>query len=240
MYFIVTINMDNFCIKSGYIIRVNNDYYTDYPHVDGHQPDVYKLAYYLAKKDKINHIVDIGSGNANKHVPYKDEGINLILIDHGNNLNNINSKLKNVITRIDIDLEKIDKDMEFDLTNSIVILADVIEHIVDPDPLLNYLSKISKECKYLLISTPDRERNWGVNHMGPPPNGAHCREWTLKEFSNLLEAYGISNYLLGFTIDNSIKKQKKTILAICGISLQNLGLLDNINTENLVEEIMKI
>lgn len=72
----------------------------------------------------------------------------------------------------------------------VLLCSDVVEHVKDPDILLNYLKRF--KYKVLIISTPDRERL--RNHpdlkdaygekawKGPPLNLSHFREWTSEEF----------------------------------------------------------
>ena len=69
----------------------------------------------------------------------------------------------------------------------LVICADVIEHLVDPDTLLDSLLAI--DFHRLIISTPDRSllhRPWNRRYWGPPRNRAHQREWTFREFSRYI------------------------------------------------------
>lgn len=62
---------------------------------------------------------------------------------------------------------------------SIVISADVIEHILDPDDLLDFIEKINFDL--FVMSTPDRDTlPWGKS--GPPHNPTHYREWNQREF----------------------------------------------------------
>lgn len=73
---------------------------------------------------------------------------------------------------------------------SLVICADVIEHIVDPDNILNFIEEI--DFNYCIISTPDRDslnlregKKWD-NYKGPPRNTSHIREWSFKEFGEYI------------------------------------------------------
>ena len=62
---------------------------------------------------------------------------------------------------------------------SIVISADVIEHVFDPDDMLDFIDKLNFDL--FIMSTPDRDTlPWGQN--GPPHNPTHYREWNQKEF----------------------------------------------------------
>ncbi len=72
-------------------------------------------------------------------------------------------------------------------TVDLVICADVIEHLVDPDQLIEYLQSI--QFQRLIISTPDRSllyRPWKRRYWGPPRNSTHQREWTFSEFSRYI------------------------------------------------------
>jgi hypothetical protein len=64
---------------------------------------------------------------------------------------------------------------------SLVICADVIEHVRNPNMLCGFI----KRCKPVVavISTPDRDLlKHEVCQTGPPFNGCHVREWNFAEF----------------------------------------------------------
>jgi hypothetical protein len=87
-----------------------------------------------------------------------------------------------------------------EINNSdVVICSDVIEHIVNPNDLVEYL--LSLKSKYYIISTPCREVL--CNHpkfsyyyrkslYGPPINKCHVREWTMDEFKEYIS----TNFLI--------------------------------------------
>jgi hypothetical protein len=64
----------------------------------------------------------------------------------------------------------------------LVICSDVIEHIEDPDTLLDFLEDI--DFQYLVLSTPERDTRLGKNDYGPPENISHYREWNQYEFKD--------------------------------------------------------
>ena len=74
---------------------------------------------------------------------------------------------------------------------NVVICSDVIEHLVDPDALLEGL--LSLDAKRggttFILSTPCREFKLGPK-LGPPENLAHIREWTFSEFRSYVESKG--------------------------------------------------
>ena len=70
----------------------------------------------------------------------------------------------------------------------LVIASDVIEHLADPDELLDFIVRVAP--KYVVISTPDRNLLRVGTHNGPPSNPAHLREWSMAD----LDAY-VSEFL---------------------------------------------
>ena len=75
------------------------------------------------------------------------------------------------------------------IQTDLIICADVIEHLSNPDDLLDFISEIN--FRQLIISTPERDRVAGKNDFGPPENTAHYREWNAIEFKNYLRHWFI-------------------------------------------------
>jgi len=74
----------------------------------------------------------------------------------------------------------------------IVMCVDVIEHLLDPDRLLNWINKLDFKC--LVVSTPDRDLLFKKQHniqiqKGPPVNRYHIREWAFSEFNKYISQY---------------------------------------------------
>ena len=184
---------DRFDLPAAYVSRAKPVYYADVAD-DGltWQPDVYPTAAEIARSLQCDTLIDIGCGQARKlsvlHPEFK-----LIGIDYGGNMEHCRSKFP-FGTFLEADFEDIDL-LPLParvLQNSVVICSDVIEHLVDPRSLMNALRELLKHAPALVLSTPDRERTWGKAHMGPPPNAAHIREWTLAELSALFEREGFT------------------------------------------------
>ena len=76
-------------------------------------------------------------------------------------------------------------------TFDIIISSDVIEHLIDPDHLLNLIRKCSTDKTRIILSTPERDLRRGKDSMGPPKNPAHIREWNQKEFAAYLSDRGV-------------------------------------------------
>ena len=62
----------------------------------------------------------------------------------------------------------------------VIIASDVIEHIGNPDELLDLID-VSKP-KLIVLSTPNRDL-LQKGQDGPPKNTAHFREWSFDEFN---------------------------------------------------------
>jgi len=72
----------------------------------------------------------------------------------------------------------------------LVICADVIEHLVEPDKLLDDICLASTSDTIIIISTPERNILRGKNCLHSP-NPVHVREWNFAEF----DAYLLSRRL---------------------------------------------
>jgi len=71
----------------------------------------------------------------------------------------------------------------------LLICADVIDHILDPDRLLDYIDTVPAER--IILSTPDRSLMYGHRQRGwwgPPHNPWHIREWSFSEFAGYVSA----------------------------------------------------
>ncbi len=79
--------------------------------------------------------------------------------------------------------------LDLDVNADLVIAADVIEHLVNPNCLLDYARRRMKSDGLLLLSTPDRDRLWGQGMMRSP-NPSHVREWAALEFRSYLQSRG--------------------------------------------------
>lgn len=140
----------------------------------------------------------------------------IITVDFGINSSFVNKDFEHINFNFEDGLPNLPVNI---LSNAVVIVADVIEHLIEPQKFINNLSMWARVSPYILISTPDRNRVRGLGDYGPPQNTAHVREWSLQEFYELLAQNGIKNFLIGYTENNDILRQKVTILAICGYEI---------------------
>lgn len=233
---------DNYCIKEGYRINGKPQYYLDNPNELIYQPDVYELAFYLAERSNAQFIIDIGGGSGEK---LRNNGeFKIIAVDFGANVEFLN-KQSHIDQVIEFNLEYGMPDIPYEiLKDSVIIFSDVIEHLIQPDSILNALSEISNVCKFMLISTPDRVKARGIGDFGPPKNIAHVREWSIEELDSLLRRYHFSPYLIGHTINTNVHLWKNTILVISGSlafcrptkEVRTLAIVNAYNEEDIIVE----
>jgi 2-polyprenyl-3-methyl-5-hydroxy-6-metoxy-1,4-benzoquinol methylase len=201
---------DGFFIKDDYVPRSAPDYCDVPPDQDTvWQPDVYSLAGALPG---IERIIDVGCGNGEKLLQFHPMR-QIVGMDIGDNL---------AYCRKTYDFGQwIEHNLEMDspfplgpelLKNSVLVCADIIEHLIDPIHLLRNLKKCLEIAPAVLISTPERDVTRGTSHKGPPPNPFHVREWNMSEFRALLEDAGFNITFIGLTASNSLRREMKTII----------------------------
>jgi 2-polyprenyl-3-methyl-5-hydroxy-6-metoxy-1,4-benzoquinol methylase len=185
-------------IKPEYIHRENPLPFDDTPNTDKWQYEVYELAHTISLIIPKLPILDIGCGSGYKLVNiFKDfDTLGIELPETYIFLIETYPKHKWKIKSENPPKKKF----------GIVILSDVIEHIKNPNEMLEYISKIN--FKYLIISTPNRD-DITLSQDGPPNNIAHAREWNFKEFEEYISEY--------FDVINhyDINKNQKTQCIIC-------------------------
>jgi len=190
----------NWFIVNGYVHRVDvffdgkvalnkdfplNTFIDGPPWLPSYQENQYQLGIYEFRAKILSvmsekKIIDIGCGNARKTLSFF-EGAEITGIE----IEPILSYLRENYQHCEW--------LESDFINTpggffpVLICSDVIEHIIDPDDLLDFIEKIDFQIG--IISTPDREtlvnrpgREWD-SEAGPPRNTTHLREWSFSEFS---------------------------------------------------------
>lgn len=177
----------SFFIKEGYVHRKQYHHFDDTKNSDEWQDCVYSKAKSLLESKKYQSVLDIGCGSGFKLIKYFD-AYNTIGLELEENLSFLQKKYPNKKWMISNFEKKLEEDTQ------IVICSDVIEHLVNPDTLLNFLYEIDFEI--CVMSTPERDVIRGKDSLGPPENLAHVREWNKIEFYtyinqnfNILEHY---------------------------------------------------
>ncbi len=203
------------CIRDGYTIRPEPEYFHDTVETAIYQPDVYVDAGRVARALGATRIVDVGCGTAQKLTEMRPE-FETIGLDFGPNIERCRAGDPGSppeawrTTDLDID-EKLPLSVE-DLAGSVVICSDVIEHVKRPDFLLQKLLSTLDHAGVVFLSTPERVLEYDENQMGPPPNPAHVREWTVRELSAMCRRAGFCHISPGTTRANNREVGHATIL----------------------------
>jgi len=187
-------------IKGGYRHRHRSIYFDDRELTDEYQNEVYQLARSYADKFSCKKILDVGCGSAFKLMKYfcdfDTEGIDVSPT--------YDFLRKRYPGRTWINA---DEPSTYPSDAEIIICADVIEHVKDPDELLDTISKI--RFKFLFLSTPERDLVRGWVDYGPPDNKAHVREW------NQAELYQYISRHFSIQAHTIINPEQATQLMIC-------------------------
>jgi 2-polyprenyl-3-methyl-5-hydroxy-6-metoxy-1,4-benzoquinol methylase len=169
--------MKHYFIKENYNHRLNNSFFDDTPFKDEWQKEVYMYARKIAEENNLKSVLDIGTGSGYK------------LMSNFKDFNTLGMDLTPTVQW----LKKTYSDRKWTdnfepvLGYDIIIASDVIEHLPDPDTLLDLIQNCHP--KMIVFSTPDRDLSdipEDVN--GPPENSSHVREWNMVEFKNYIES----------------------------------------------------
>jgi SAM-dependent methyltransferase len=175
-----------------YIINNNPSHHDDTNFSDEGQKEVYQFCAKFMAENKLNTVVDVGCGSGYKLIKYLGE-FDTKGIETEPCFSLLNLKYPDRKWLISGEKEKSFNEYNLLQNNDVVLCCDVIEHIIDPDVLLEYL--ISLNAKYYIISTPCREilckgqkysPDYHQHWNGPPKNPCHVREWTMNEFTEYI------------------------------------------------------
>jgi predicted TPR repeat methyltransferase len=204
-------------LPTGYRAREQPEYYVDAPQVNRFgvriyaQPDVYTTARNIAEKADATRIIDVGCGDGAKLVTFHPS-FAITGLDFGSNIAQAKQRFPfGEWLEHDLSVSGL---LPVDTTGAVVICADVIEHLVDPDLLLVRLREALNTAHAVVLSTPDRERWRGLSHIGPPVNRAHTREWTVAELARYLRSRGFTSGRVGYTRYRTWRPERKNIIAV--------------------------
>lgn len=176
-----------YCMAPNYIHRESPAYCNQRSATDEWQKEVYAEARRLADDFHLDNIVDVGTGSGWKLLEnFGDK--RTIGLDIGDNY----EWLRKFYRGREWGLCDFVTDLPF--KPDLIIAADVIEHLPDPDVLLDFIKRHNP--RFAVISTPARDMiPYERDGRGPPRNPCHVREWTRDEFWEYLT-------IRGFTIRN--------------------------------------
>lgn len=193
-----------FGIKGGYRENPGPVYFLDDATTDRgivFQPDVYTFAAWLVGHGEQVYtsdvyspaVLDVGCGWGDKlaamHTAYPWWGYTGV--DFGANIAHCRERY-GWGAWIEADLERGLKLGDAD----VVICSDVIEHLADPTALL---ASLRATGSLIVLSTPERDIQWGYDHVGPSGNLCHVREWNAVELHAFLEDSGFTIHHHGLT-----------------------------------------
>jgi len=163
--------MKNYYIKESYTPRLQNRYFDDTINTDGWQKEVYQFAKQVAVENNFSKILDIGTGSGYK------------LIENFSDMDTLGIDLTPTVAWLREKYPNRNWSDSFEPVQGydMIIASDVIEHIPEPDSLLDLIEACNP--KLIVFSTPDRDLLPVEFHNGPPKNRSHVREWTMPEFS---------------------------------------------------------
>ncbi|TNI51818.1 methyltransferase domain-containing protein [Aeromonas veronii] len=175
---------ETYGIDPRYAVRNKYHHYDDMKYEDEWQLEVYLHALGLMVKNNFKSVADIGCGSGFKLITYLSDYHTI-----GYELDMNVSRLKSIYPTKDWRVSNFENNRS-EIDVDVIICSDVVEHLVDPDLLMEYLSR--QNFKYLLISTPDRNLVYGDEDpafFGPPRNYAHQREWSYSEFNSYVSRF---------------------------------------------------
>ncbi len=198
--------MKNYCIRGDYISRTEAETYVDDPakywnknriSVSGsYQYYVYKRAAELVSRMDHCSFVDIGCGYPRKAkeliLPVTSD---ITLIDQPSMKELVEERFPEM-RFVPLNLQEVDINLSSKF--NCVVCADVIEHLLDPDPLLAFIRRVLSADGIAVISTPERDMQRGPNCLSSPI-AEHVREWNSQEFANYLSSSGfeiLEHYLM--------------------------------------------
>jgi SAM-dependent methyltransferase len=166
-------------IAAGYRHRKRTLYFDGTAETDEWQREVYVAAADLMRSQGLCTVYDVGCGSGYKLVHYLGE------------YETTGFEIEPTLTF----LNRTYPDRRWRLVTlgdrslppaNLVVCADVIEHVDDPDALLNLLRHLTGE--FLILSTPERDLVYAEGdrrrRCGPPWNITHVREWSFAEFGS--------------------------------------------------------
>ena len=199
----------SYCIASVYNHRDKPSYFDDTGYADQWQREVYLFARELLNRESLRTVYDVGCGSAYKLVNYLGE-FDCTGFDVEQTVTFLRQKYPdhNWVSSNFSDRGIPPADL--------IICSDVIEHVADPDELVEFINSIG--AKYVLFSTPDRDLTYPLGspyYKGPPANTTHLREWSSRELNRYLSRsfdiidHHISNWVQSTQMVLCVPKAKR-------------------------------
>lgn len=170
---------EKYYIRSDYRPRTGYVFLNTSGHADEAQEEVYRYAHELALREDVKTVCDFGCGNGYKLLKFF-RGMRTIGVDVPETVCELRKKYRERTWVVSDDSWSAGEHI------GIVIAADVIEHLEEPDRLMQQMARIAPS--WVVLSTPDRNL-LKSGHTGPPTNIHHIREWSMPEFFAYVSQY---------------------------------------------------
>lgn len=174
--------MSNYCIRESYRSRDRENHWDDTHLKDEWQREVYLMAAAVMATNGYKTVYDVGCGSAWKLVNYLGH-YHTVGWDVPKTVEWLRKTYPGRVWREAPETEVMPP-------GDLVICADVIEHVLDPDALLAFIKSLG--TRHAIISTPDRdayERGHPNPPNGPPYHLPHVREWNFAEFGSYMASH---------------------------------------------------
>ncbi len=173
--------------------RINNSFLYQFP--------VYRFAANLVSSGNLSSLVDIGCGPGRKlaYLHRRFPSLAITGLDRPWAIRLCREQY-DFGTWKEIDLHDAST-LPRGISADLVVCADVIEHLADPDVLLRALHRLAGPGGRIVLSSPDRDRARGTGCLSSP-NPEHVREWNREELIRYLEEGGfdIHRHLFQFPV----------------------------------------
>lgn len=182
------------------------------------QEAVYDQALRIQESSPFGKVLDLGCGSGEKSSKRFAGVVDLLQIDR-------NDFRKDDVKARGIAFESVSFDQwdDFDHLFSsldaeisyLIICSDVIEHLHDPRPLLNFFLRALRlnSANRVVLSTPDHERLEGTSNPVLPSNKEHVRQWSVFTFGAHLRSAGFDVKRYGLVPMNKYDTLRRTIFA---------------------------
>jgi len=188
---------DNFCIREDYVSRTDaltfvpdsQEYWTPsrIRRAGTYQYYVYARIKQILEQRPSSSFLDVGCGYPTKIVQLiQPVTSNITLIDQPSmksTIENAFPKFRFVSMNLEQPLNTLEKCFDC------ICVSDVVEHLLNPNPLMRFIHDLSKPDGIIFISTPERDMQRGRNCLYSPQR-EHVREWTAAEFAEYVRQFG--------------------------------------------------
>jgi hypothetical protein len=160
-------------LPEGYNERLDPTPWDDTTFKDEWQDEVYKKAKEIFVREDLKSVWDVGCGSGFKLMKYFCD------------FKTIGTDLEKTVDFLNEEYPKREWTTGVPTSADMVICADVLEHLIDPDKMMQLIG--STKPSWIVLSTPERDRRNVEPRLGPPSHWPHCREWNRAEFKAYAE-----------------------------------------------------